>query len=349
MKCNEFKDWQFSVFFDAVKGIANSHPTKIVTLKGLFEIYKSSYLLNKSKELAAAPDEEKKRIKNMLPYFTASGVYSYRNNASILEYNSDCLLLDIDNLTIEQAKNLQFKLTLQRGCVLSIISPRLQGVKAIFRLAQAIEINNYRATLEYNINKIAHELNIAELALNIDANQFNQCQACFISYNENCFFNEHAEPTSWAIENIEKKIIERPPVIKRNHTATNSETKRIHAYIDKYCARVEKAFNGLKHPHRHENIWRVESVASCLHYAPQLRSHIKERLLTAVIWMYNDEQEAINERAVITFERYWQRARDQSNSVIEEIIKDELEKEAERIKKEEEERQFSINLKSLEQ
>jgi hypothetical protein len=90
-------------------------------------------------------------------------------------------------------------------------------------------------------------------------------------------------------------------------------------------------------------------VASCLHYAPQLASEIKERLLTAVIWMYNDEQEAINERAIVTFERYWQRAANQSNSVIEEIIKDELDKEAARIKKEEEERKFSINLNSLEQ
>jgi hypothetical protein len=349
MKSNEFKDWQFSVFFDAVKGIANSHPTKIVTLKGLFEIYKSSYLLNKSKELAQAPEQEKKRIKNMLPYFTASGVYSYRNNASIIEYNSDCLLLDIDNLTQEQAKNLQFKLTLQRGCVLSIISPRLQGVKAIFRLGGAIEINNYRATLEHNINKIAHELNIPELAPNIDANQFNQCQACFISFNEIHFFNEHAEPTSWAIENVEKKVIERPPVIQRNHTATNSETKRIEAYINKYCARVEKELNGLKQGERHANIWRVESVASCLHYAPQLTSEIKVRLLTAVICMYNTEQEAINERAIITFERYWQRAANQSNSVIEEIIKDELEKEAARIKEENEHRVFSINLNSLEQ
>ena len=65
--------------------------------------------------------------------------------------------------------------------------------------------------------------------------------------------------------------------------------------------------------------------------------------------MYNDEQEAINERAIITFERYWQRAANQSNSVIEEIIKDELEKEAARIKEENEHRVFSINLNSLEQ
>ena len=336
MKSNEFKDWQFSVYYHETKGIANCVPSKTVTLKDLFTIYESSYLKNKSKELALANEEEKKAIKNMLPYFTASGVYSYRNNASIIEYNSDCLLLDIDELTEEQAQQVQFTLRLQRGCVMSIISPRLKGVKALFRLGGAIEINNYRATLEANVERIAKELKIPEYTQNIDVNQFNQCQACFIGYNETRFFNLYAEPTIWLIENLEKKIVERPPLVTHTHTATNTEQKRIEAYVSKYCTRTERLFTNLKQGERHANIWRVEGLASCIHYAPQLKSEIIERLLTAIIWMYKDEQEAINERAVKTFYHHWNKAQPTTNTVLEQIIEDEKNK-------------CSINLNSLEQ
>ena len=113
---------------------------KTISLQRVFEIYNSPYLQSKSIELTTATAEEKVKIKAQLPFVTYSGVYSYRNNESILSYNSTLLPLDIDKLPTKQhAIDLQFHLSNQQGCVMSIVSPRGYGVKAFFYLGCELE------------------------------------------------------------------------------------------------------------------------------------------------------------------------------------------------------------------
>jgi len=314
-------NWEFSLFFNTEKGLFNCTPYKTINLKRLFEIYQSPYLITKSKELSQASDEDKKVIKSQLPYITYSGTFSYRNNESLISYNSSLLPLDIDGLSIEEAIKVQKILSEQPGCVMSIISPRGKGVKALIFLGVEVEFCNHYTTLTNNIEAIAKHLNIQEFESKIDPGQFKLCQPFFIAYSEYNFFNENATPTNWAIENFEKKVIEYKAPNTTNYTPqTSIEQKRIYSYFNKIVSDLEKLFSDGKEGYRHSLIWRVGGVASSLHYAPYLHSEMKLRLFNAIVRMYKDEKEAKNTRAIKTFEDIWGNAQPKYNKIIEQII-----------------------------
>jgi hypothetical protein len=338
MNKSKIKDWGFSLFYNTDKGLHNCEPLQEINLWRLFAIYNSPHLATKSKELAIATDEQKEKIKAQLPYITPKGTFSYRNNASIKTYNSTLLPLDIDNLkSIDEAREVQWILSEQMGCVLSVVSPRGKGVKALFYLGSEIEMDNHYTILKEGIPQIAKYLDIEQWESNIDANQFKLCQPFFIGYSEYSFFNGNANPTGWYIENIPKKIIEYKPPLTINYTpSTTSELMRIEAYINDCCNRLENLFSNLGEGERHNNIWKVRGISGVTHYAPHLTSSIKQRLFFAVVGMYKSEQEARNRRALKTFEDCWSNAPQVNNDIIEEIIKDEQIK-------------MSINLKSIEQ
>ena len=338
MNKNLIEHWEFSLFYNTDKGLNNCNPLQTIDVERLFSIYNSKYLIDKSKELSTATNEQKDKIKAQLPYITTSGVFSYRSNINIQSYNCSLLPLDIDNLnSIDEAKEVQFILSTQRGCVLSVISPRGKGVKALIYLGCSIDMNNHYTTLKDNIPNIAKNLNIERWESNIDSGQFKLCQPFFIGYSEYSFFNGNAIPTGWYIENIPKKVIEYKPPITTNYTpSTTSELMRIEAYVLNECKRLESLLSTLGEGERHSNIWRVRSLNSILHYAPHLTSSIKNRLYCAVVGMYSSEQEARNRRAIKTFENCWENAPMINNDIIEQIIKDEQSK-------------MSINLKSIEQ
>ena len=328
MKIITNRTFEFSLFFNVDMGLFNCTPLQTINLDRLFEIYQSTYLIEKSKELSIASDEQKEVIKNQLPYFTYSGTYSYRNNDSILSYNSSLLPLDIDELSEEDAIKVQKILSEQRGCLMSIISPRCKGVKSLIYLGVGVDCSNHYQTLSNNIEKIARELNIQEFESKIDPNQFKLSQPFFIGYNKHNFFNLDAIPTLWGLENIERKVVKHYPPNITNHTPTNnSEQKRIYSCIDYVCKETEYFFRGLGKGDRHRNIWRVRNLASILHYAPDLQKEIKDRMYFAVVGMYNSEDEAKRVRAIKTFEDCWGSLPDGLNEMIEFIIKDEKEKE----------------------
>lgn len=321
------KDWEFSLFFNTDKGLFNCNPLQTISLQRLIEIYNSPYLKQKSKELIEASKPRQQIIKAQLPYFTYSGVYSYRNNESILSYNSSLLPLDIDGLSIEEAIKVQKTLSQQQGVVMSIISPRGMGVKALIYLGCDIEVSNHYQTLEGNIENIAIHLNIEEFTHKIDAGQFKLCQPFFIGFNTKHFFNEDAIPTDWVIKNIPKKEVSlTPPILTGGIGNTspsrmrNLEQRRIYAYFNNVVSILEELFSSYSEGERHSNIWRVGGVASSLCYAPHLQNEFKERLFSAVIRMYGSEKEAKRVRAIKTFEDIWGNAQPKYNKIIEQII-----------------------------
>jgi hypothetical protein len=342
MKIITNRTFEFSLFFNVDMGLFNCTPLQTINLSRLFEIYQSTYLIEKSKELSIATDEQKEVIKNQLPYFTYSGSYSYRNNESILSYNSSLLPLDIDGLSEEDAIKVQKILSEQRGCLMSIISPRCKGVKSLIYLGVGVDCSNHYQTLSNNIEKIARELNIQEFESKIDPNQFKLSQPFFIGYNKHNFFNLDAIPTLWGLENIERKVVEHIPPTITNHTPTNSlEQKRIYCCIDRICKENEYFFKGIGKGDRHRNIWRVRNLASILHYSPNLQEEMKGRMYNSIVAMYNSEDEAKRVGAIKTFENCWGSLADEKNDFIEYIIEDEKQKE--KIRLEELKKLKSIN------
>jgi hypothetical protein len=347
MKITKPKEWEFSLFYNTSKGLFNTFPMQTISLQRLFDIYQSPYLQEKSIELSTATDEQKVVIKSQLPFITYSGAYSYRNNESILTYNSSLLPLDIDNLPTKQdAIDIQFHLSLQKGCVMSCVSPRGKGVKAFFYLGCEIELNNHYHTLKENVSLIAQELGIGEWEKYIDTAQFVQSQPFFIGWNKHSFFSSCAIPTEWKIEEVKKKEVILTPPTRTKHTPTpNSiEQKRIHKYIDKITEKVEDFFFELNGSNRHPNIWRVGGVKKYIHYAAGMEGEIKERLFNAVVGMYESKEEAINVRAVISFNAIWNNTDKEDNIILEQIIKEE---EAKRKLEEEEKNKKRLTEKSI--
>lgn len=347
MKRTKPQEWEFSLFYNTTKGLSNCHPQQTISLQRLFDIYQSPYLQDKSIELSTATDEEKEKIKSQLPYITYSGVYSYRNNESILQYNNNLLALDIDKLPTKQdAIDLQFHLSLQQGCIISCVSPRGKGVKAFFYLGCEIELKNHYHTLKENVSIIAQELGIVEWEKHIDTAQFVQCQALFIGWNKHSYFNLNAIPTEWKIEEVKKKemSVSLPTRMKHISIPHSIEQKRIYKYIDKITEKLEDLFFELNGNNRHPNIWRIGGVKNCLHYAPLMEGEIKQRLYNAVVRMYKDEQEAINVRAVISFNAIWNNTDKEDNTILEQIIKEE---EAKRKLEEEEKNKKQLTEQSI--
>ena len=317
------KEWEFSLFFDTQKGLYNTTPLGWINLQRLFEIYKSNYLKTKSKELFKAKDEEKQEKKSKLPYITPTGTFSYRNNESILSYNSSLLVLDIDNLSKEDAIECQYILSMQRGCVLSIISPRGGGVKAMFYLSNEIILENHYTTLTENKDYIATFLGIPQYANKIDVGQNKLSQPFLIGYNTPCFFNENPNPTYWGIKNIEKKTFEHIPPTFTNRTPTSSiEETRIKAYFDNQLMRDLESFALIQKGERHANIWRVGGMSSIIHYVPSLKEAMKREYLNLIKNLYDDEVEFKKSRAEKTFYSSWDYGLNnpKNNKIIEQII-----------------------------
>ena len=57
-----------------------------------------------------------------------------------------------------------------------------------------------------------------------------------------------------------------------------------------------------------------------------MENEIKQRLFNAVVGMYESEQDAINVRAVISFNQIWENTPRADNDLIEQIIKEEKNK-----------------------
>lgn len=316
-------NWKFSLFFNVDKGLNNCTPSQTIGLKRLFEIYRSSYLVKQSLLLSQASEEDKVKLKNSLPYFTYSGTYSYRNTQSILTYNSSLLPLDIDGISTQEAIAIQNTLSKQKGCVMSIISPRGKGVKALFCLGCEIDIRNHYNTLRDNITKIAKNLCINEYQDKIDIGQFKLPQAFFIAYSPYNYFNEEAIPTDWVIANIPKKVIEYKAPTLTNRTPSNSEEeKRLYHYFLSLCKSYQGSFASLSKGERHNNIWRVGGLSKYIHYIPSFENEFKDIMLGTVKSMYDSEEEFIQSRAKKTFEICWEYGirEKANNTIIEQII-----------------------------
>ncbi len=137
------QSWQFSLFYKEGLGIKNTIPLKTIDLNRLIEIYSSDHLVKKYQDIVNAPtDHYKKWIKDhYLPYITPNGVFApKRADENITHYNSNLLVLDIDNLS-DKAIEIQQRLSKEKGCVMCVLSPRLEGVQGILDKSAGFHID----------------------------------------------------------------------------------------------------------------------------------------------------------------------------------------------------------------
>jgi len=318
MKSNYIETLSFSVFHSD-KGIFETNP-KInnISFTRLLEIYQSPYVKEKTLELRNAilngTPSDQRTLKNKLPFYTTNGSFTERNNASISHHNENLIALDIDGLTEAEAIQVKEILSKHESTLLTAISPRLKGVKALILLDNKLFASLRYTTLKTNKREIAEALNILEFESNIDKAQFVLSQPCFISYDENLYFNLNAQPLKINFKIEEPKHFEtsftKPPTTanKRIETYLLNATKVL-------CDQLETTAEG----NRHFSIKKISAVCSWMHYAPNLKPYVLECFYNSIVKMYGGEKPTIQQGGLRAYRNAIE-VQEARNNTIESII-----------------------------
>lgn len=303
---------QFSLFYDVKKGIFNTTPQKQITFNELIKIYTSDFINHITKELQNAKEDDKSELKKQLPFITPYGTFKgSRKKDNINLFNSSLICLDIDNLTIQEAREIKDILSLNQSTMLCAISPRGKGVKAFILINDTIPLKECYNTLKLNKKRIAESIGIGKYIDNIDNAQFNITQPMFIAFDIALYYNVNVLPL-----NVKLDIYKEPIIQRQNITSTPLNAKnRIEAYLINATTKLEQFFAVCSEGNRHANIIKVQSISSWLHYAPQIENEIKERLYNACCLMYGNEKEALKNGVKRAFEQAWNTPPKANNSI----------------------------------
>jgi hypothetical protein len=309
---------KFSLFYDAEKGIHNVTPLKTIGLEELFSIYNADGVKQLTNELRAALPKDRPRIKLKLPFFTPYGVFTKRNNSMLQYFNQELVALDFDGLDRPNAEKLKRKLTLQPCTVLAVISPRMNGVKALILLkCNKTPLSNFN-DLKLNAESICGRMGIYEYKEYCDRAQFVLCQPMFIAHDPGAYMNPDAKAIDFNFKTYE------PPQVQQYNRGEINTSQTTNNRIDSYLlSATNKLYNEListPKGQRHHSIIKVQKIASWLHYAPHLENEIKNSLLRACIAMYGGAAIAQLNNVQKSFAGAWNGAQNAPNPTIEIII-----------------------------
>ena len=306
----------FSLFYDVKKGIFTTTPNKQITFKRLTEIYTSDFVKHITKELQNANEVDKAELKKQLPFITPYGTFApTRKKDNIVHFNSSLIALDIDSLTIPEARQVKEILSSNESTLLCSISPRGKGVKALILINDTIPLKDCYNTLKLNKKHIAKAVGIEQYFEKIDNAQFNVTQPMFIAYDETLHLNVNALPLNIKLIEYQEPKIERINITNVPIQANN----RIESYLINATTKLEQFFACCSEGNRHANIIKVQAISSWLHYAPQIENDIKQRLYSACYSMYGNEKEALRNGVKRAFEQAWN-THPKANNSIESII-----------------------------
>ncbi len=298
-------DLRFSLFHSD-KGLNNITPLKEISLRTLTEVLDS----DKLKRLSIALN------KLELPYITAYGSFNPRRDKSMIHYNRDLIALDFDNLTTGKAKEVYNTLKLNKSVVLCFISPSKKGVKALVYNRFFVSSNLLYKTLKHNKNRIVKSLG---LDVEPDLAQFKLSQPLFLfNDGENMYHN--LKPTCLGLEIIKPKEFIPKPIKPLTIELKEKQKTRIEKYLVNALEYVVKDLNNQSKGNRHNSIVKVKGIKSLLHYAPHLENEFKSVLLSAVVGMYEGQQDAQRNNVYNSFNDAWNSAEMKGNTSIELII-----------------------------
>jgi hypothetical protein len=321
---------KFSLFYDVEKGICTTVPIGVINLKRLWDIYTSPKVKDITERIKIAQGEEKQKLKKQLPFITPYGTFTpSRANINLTHHNKRLIALDIDGLTNEEVRIIKFTLISQAATLLCAISPRGNGIKALIIISDVIPLEDHYNTLKLNKSHIAESLGILEFESKIDIAQFKLSQPWFIAYDEELYLNENAESLDIELIEYNDPVYLDVPVDFNLITEIREKTKylepinhRINVYFERSVNGLIKFFAGCSEGNRHSSIIKVQTIASWIHYAPQIEIEVKEKLLDACIGMYGSHQIAKDNNVINSFNEAWDKAPIRRNETIESILSD---------------------------
>lgn len=161
-----------------------------------------------------------KESKNILPYFTASGTFTKRNNKGIDKSNG-CIILDIDGLKTEQETAL-LKQKIIKGCSFAyvvFISPSGRGLKII------VQTNNINATdaKHKKYYKALEQYFINTFSLQLDNSGKDISRPCYVSYDPETYINETAAVYELPKSPTKKTAVKKAKTAVKKDMSSNTE------------------------------------------------------------------------------------------------------------------------------
>ena len=285
---------KFSLFqpLNGKSGQTQTTPTQQIDFKQLVALYKSEgNKVLSEKILHAATPEIKSNLKSKQPYYTPSGVFSYRKNSCITHHNN-IASIDIDGLeSTQQAQDIRNKLSQHPSTLLAVLSTRGKGVKALMLINKTYTAQDQYKQLKHVFKPyLTDYLKIDPTC--IDTAQFVLSQPCFMSYDAAMYVNENAQPLNLEFNYVEPVAAAYVPV--STHSAQNS---RIDNYLLSILDTKIKALNG--NIPRHPQLYTVKILGQLNHYAPHLQSQILRAFINAGIAMYGKQSMRSNVAASV--------------------------------------------------
>lgn len=311
------KEFKTSLFYDKERGIFNPEPIKEITLSELFDIYQSKWLKRECEFLDITRKVlpiEYKHDKLKLPMFTPYGTFKpKRSNDNLDHYNNDILAIDIDG--VKNPHEIKEHLSTMDGCVLCVISPSKNGVKALFRISKNLHPEHHFARLNENGLKICQKLNID--LLTVDVAQFKLSQGLLISYDETGYFNDN--PKSLVIDLPYEPPIYEQPKIKVDVGLSKS---RIERYIRTKTGRILDTISQAHKGSRHGSIFEISKIKSDLFYLPEIADDIYQVCSCGLYRIFESDGETRQKDAQRYLDYIWTSAKEIKNDKIENIIKE---------------------------
>ncbi len=135
--------------------------------------------------LRSLPMEEYKKEKTKLPAVTWSGTFSERIDAGLTEY-SGVMCLDIDHIDKDKIALLMAQLTQDEYCYFAFTSPSNEGLKVGYCID---------TTPEFHLHAFLHLQKYFQETyfVKVDDAGKNISRLCYISFDENCYFNKNSK------------------------------------------------------------------------------------------------------------------------------------------------------------
>ena len=307
---------QFSYFVGGSKIVT---PTNVYNFKDVINLYNSDVIKNLTSKLISCTDPREKMIlKNQQPFVTPYGTFSYRENKSILNHNSNLVAFDFDKMEQFKAKELKAVLSNNKSCMLATISGSQKGVKAFFLINDTIPLNKHYDTLKLNANNLLATIGISEYLDYLDTRQFVLSQAMFISHDAEIYYNFQAEPLEIKLEIYkepeQKKIETIKPVWQ-----TDVNNKKINSVI-KYVQKATENLCDFYNNHtgaRHDTIAKVKNIAGIIKaYNLPIESEVYNVLECSIVAMYGGNVEAKISNAYKSLNHAWENAEAIQNETI---------------------------------
>lgn len=222
----EYSSTQFS-FFQG--GITNISKGQDVSLEFALDYIRTGKEYDLIRQVRAEKDPDKKKdLKKGLSYFLFSGTF-FKREAKGLNQHSGLICLDFDHVT--QMDSLRLQLQSDQHIVALFISPSGDGLKVLIPIEGSKHKESFLALETYFKENYQ---------LEVDKSGKDVSRACFVSYDDNLYYNPEAKLFTLTVEHVDEDTGE-VTIVPRAKAPRPYQYNDKFAHLELVVGRIEEA------------------------------------------------------------------------------------------------------------